>query len=134
MKTFDQLTVGDKFYRVYKGQMKYDVKEVEKVEVKEITYGYSSDDKIPRFKTDSQEYGSYSRYSSHKSMYLYFTKETDAIRYCKAQMMKNLFILIDGAQRSIDAVKQFKVDNLELLNHTWTEEQIRKLEKELIAQ
>ena len=131
MKTFAQLTVGDTFYRVYHHQMKYEIKEVSAVSTIEITYGYSSDDKIPRFNTAISDHAEWTRFASQKSLYRYFTSEYDAIRYCKAQMMKNLFNLIEDAKESIEKIKKFRSENYELLNHEWTDLKIRELEKAL---
>lgn len=67
-----------------------------------------------------------SRYSAGLKKFL-FTSEADAARYCKAQMMKNLFGLIKTAKDRIKDVEQFRLKNFELLNHQWTEEQINNL-------
>lgn len=127
MKTFAQLTVGDKFYRASSGYMKYDVITVEKVDGTEISFNCGT--KIPRWKSLKEDNIEYSRYSSSSSTIKYFIKETDAIRYCKSQLMKSLFEKIRVAQTYIDEVKKFRFENYELLNHKWTEETIIEMER-----
>ncbi len=124
-KTFAQLTAGDKIYECQVGSMEYSVKTIDKVDSTTIHFGYGSS--LPR----SQEKVSEKGETYYNKATRYFTHESMAIRYCKAQMMKHLFSLIDGAKKSIKAVHDFRGKNIELLNHQWTEEQINILEKSL---
>jgi hypothetical protein len=128
MKTFAQLTVGDAFFEVYDTQMKYTEKVVQMVDSSEIQFGYSY--KIPRLSDRSGIIKTGSRYSGGASTY-YFVSEADAKRFCKARMMKYLFSLVEQAKKSIQDIKDFRIEHSELLNHEWTERQINKLEKEL---
>src|SRR3990167_7439759 len=107
MKTFNQLTVGDKFYNVYRDEMKFTEKEVQGVSGSKLQYGYSNDNTIPRFKTDKGEEKEYSRYGSDNVNY-YFVNKCDAIRFCKARMMKTLFKLVDNAKEQIEGIRKFR--------------------------
>lgn len=80
-------------------------------------------------KSKDLEYSSVIIFASTK--YVYFTSEAEIKRYCKAQMMKTLFSMIEVVKVGIQSVKQFREENMELLNHEWTERQINKLEKEI---
>ena len=60
---------------------------------------------------------------------VYFINEPDAVRYSKAQTMKVLHRLLDNARSSINAVKKFRSDNYENLNHKFLDAEIRKLEQ-----
>lgn len=133
MKTFDQLTPGEFFFKVYGDAMTYTKEEVKKCDQTDLEYGYS-EKKIPRFKLPSAEMevkkdSYYSRYA--KDSVFFFVNEADAIRLCKARMMKHLFAKIESAKRAIESVKDFRKEHWELLNHKWTDEQIQKLEIEL---
>lgn len=126
MKTFKELTVGDKFFKAIEASMKYETFEVGRVDSDSIEYNYS--DKIkridkPSFKMEANYYNNYRQYL--------FTQESDAIRYCKAQMMKTLFNTIEAAKKSIQSVYNLRNENYELLNHEWTEKQINLLEQSL---
>ena len=122
MKTFKQLTVGDPIYFVKKGYSSFKIEYVSEVKSYEIYINYSyvkREDKTRLVNDD--KYG---------STYLLFTVKSEAIRYCKSRMMKDLFSLIDSAKKAINNVKEFRQNNYELLNHNWTEEQINILEKQ----
>lgn len=129
MKTFNQLTVGDVFYHVYSTEMEYRKEAVTKVDNSDIHYGYSTG-KIPRFKDNNGVTQEYSRYGDGTKRF-YFVNEADAIRFCKARMMKTLFGKINSAKAAINEVKKFREKHYELLNHQWTQAQINILEKEL---
>lgn len=128
-KTFAQLVPDDKIYVAIKNAIKYSAENIREVHHNEIKYGYGMT--VPRHKTDVADVVRQDRYSYSESHYRIFANEVDAIRYCKAQMMKHLFFLIKGAKNGIEAVKNFRQENYELLNHSWTEEQIQKMEREL---
>ncbi|HEY1044973.1 MAG TPA: hypothetical protein VGF79_00945 [Bacteroidia bacterium] len=108
--------------------MKYESITIYKVDSEKLYL--PSDEKIPRKINSGEVVIEYSRYSDNKRVF-YFVKESEAIRYCKAQMMKELFTKIKNAKSSIQSVKDFRNEHFELLNHDWTELQIQKLEAEL---
>lgn len=128
MKKFNQLTVGDIFYSVYKDSMIYQTHEIDTITFKTITFKYNKS--IPRFDESNGFDREYSRYNDGSKTY-YFTNECDAIRFCKARMMKNIFRLIKKAEECIADIKDFRNEHFELLNHKWTEQQINKLENKL---
>lgn len=128
MKNFNQLTVGDYFYSVYHENMKYEKQEVQKVDSADIHFTYSKT--IPRFKDKEGIKREYSRFNDGHKNY-YFTSEADAIRFCKARLMKNLFNIIESAKRNIKSLREFRLEHWELLNHQWTETQINILENSL---
>src|SRR6478609_2787782 len=109
MKTFKQLTVVDSIYFVKKGYSSFKIEYVSEVKSYEIYINYSyvkREDKTRLVNDD--KYG---------STYLLFTVKSEAIRYCKSRMMKDLFSLIDSAKKAINNVKEFRQNNYELLNH-----------------
>ena len=124
MKTFQQLTVGDSFYKVLQNDNKYSVEEVTKVDAQELFFKYSN--RLTRKETTRIKIE-----GDYHQVFIYFTSEVEAVRYCKAQMMKKLFSLIDSAKRSITAIHEYRKENFELLNHEWTEKQINLLERTL---
>lgn len=126
MKTFKQLTVGDKIFVCDEGSMKYDTKEVTKIERDKFFYTYSGEEKrIDKYSVRLSE-----NWNHNKARYL-FTVETMAIRYCKAQMMKTLFSKIESVRDALKSVRDFRQEHFELLNHNWTEQQINILERQL---
>ena len=110
MKTFSQLTVGDRFFEVYKNKITYQTLEVSKVDGSDIYYGYAGG-KIPRFNKARGENAEWTRYPSDKRTYFYFTEESEVRRYCKAQMMKELNSLIESAKKKIEKEKQIVLSN-----------------------
>ncbi len=126
MKTFNQLTVGDVIYKAYLERMDYKEYPICKIEDNTITYDYR--ETIPRWKEATKEV--IARYRSESS-YVVFANKTDAMRYCKAQMMKELFRKIEAAKKDIEEIKEFRKEHYELLNHEWTENKIHELETEL---
>lgn len=122
MKTFKQLTVGDEFYIVYSGSTKYQTEVVK--EVYEEKFRYQPSETMLRFDKPSAELPK-NYYNNHR----YATVDkSKAIRFCKAQLMKELNLLISAAKKSISEVSKFKLEHFELLNHDWTEKQINILE------
>lgn len=128
MKNFSQLTVGDEIYRVRKEKMQVDCIKINKVDEKYIYFDY--DKKIERFKTMCEFVNEYNRFSE-RDLFYYFTIKTEAIRYAKTFLMKELFAKIKSAKDAINEIKEFRCNNYELLNHDWTEKQIRMLENQL---
>lgn len=117
-KTFEQLTVGDKVYMAWIGGVVYDSCEVMKVEAGEIRFNHST---FKRF--DS--------FGIKDSNRMYYTSESDIIRYCKGQSIKHINSLIDSAKKTIQAIKDFKESHYDSLNINWTESEINKLENAL---
>lgn len=89
-------------------------------------YNYSNE--IPRY--NEAQKAIEGRYRNDRSFNI-FTSLPDAQRFAKAQMMKNLFALIDSAKNKIEQIKEFRSQHFELLNHVWTEDKIQELELEL---
>lgn len=125
--TFDRLTVGDKIYVCHGGSTSYETKEVNYVETNQFKYGYS--DACPRVKGESKT--ELTGYYMPKQGLRIFCNEVDAMRYCKAQMMKELFSKIKYAKDAVKAIHDFRAKHFELLNHNWTELQLQKLENYL---
>lgn len=125
MKTFNQLSIDDKIFVANVDSYRYEEKNIVKITSEYFTYYY-----------DSNEYRLAFKYIRDKKIYkesreIFFANKTDAIRYCKAQMMKELFNLVESAHKEIEKIKKFRLDNIQLLNHDWTDSQINKLEKEV---
>lgn len=98
-KTFKELTVGDVFYRVYKDRTELMESTVEKVETNTLSYNYGD-------KLDRLDY-----HSVKDKTHYYFTSKEDAVRYCKAQTVKELIGMIKTAKGYIERVRQYKLDN-----------------------
>lgn len=130
-KTFDQLLPGDKIYRVVGNEMSYKEYEVKRVEPERLYFDHN--DFVPRYKSLHAEIKEkQSGWSSNLYKHIfYFADEPSAIRFCKARVMKNIFHKIEVAKNAIQSVKDFRLENYDLLNHSWTEDQILKLEREL---
>lgn len=128
MKTFNQLTAGDSIFKAYKETMKFDKIVIQQVTIDNIIADYGT--KIPRHKESQAQTVEYSRYSDDRRV-IWFANETDAMRYCQAQMMKVLFSKIAGAKQAIKDIVDFRHENFQLLNHDWTDREINKLEREL---
>lgn len=121
-KTFKQITAGDIIFRCYSGNNTYEKIQLFRVDEKSFYYEYREyQDRTDKYSMQIRTNGS--------PCYL-FTTEVDAIRFCKAQMMKVLFAKIDEAQKAIKSIKDFRLSNYELLNHEWTDNRIAQLEKE----
>ena len=69
--------------------------------------------------------------SDRTSDKLYFANEPDIIRYCKAQLIKELHNAIREAEMAINGVREFRIKHGDKLNLTWTDEAIRNLERQL---
>lgn len=125
MKTFKQLTVGDAIFICDEGSMKYEKKEIYRVESKEVTFDYN--DKVERLEVKAVKWESY----YNKRRYL-FTMESDAIRYCRAQLFKVLQSRIKTVKNAMSEVYKLREENFDRLNHDWTDRQINILERELV--
>lgn len=125
-KTFAQLTVGDNLYRCVEGSLTIDTYEIIRVDRTQITYSYG--DTTERSDKTVIKTAPYQR----NNFYL-FVNKPDAIRYAKAQTVKKLFTLIENARQDIEAIRKFRNEKFELLNHEWTDANILELEKQLNA-
>jgi len=121
-KTLKELTAGDTLYKCVINSCDYVKITVRGVYENELQYGHGYDEKIERSKEYSKKV---------RDTFILFTNEVDAIRYSKAQMMKVLFEKIEEAKKAIKNIKDFRLKNFELLNHSWTDKQINLLEREL---
>lgn len=110
--------------------MTFEEKTITKVESKSLFDGPYSYNEFPRFKEKDGNVQEHSRYSNGQRKF-YFTIKSDAMRFCKSHLMKNLFDRINAAKEAIEEVKKFRSENFELLTHEWTERNIVKLEREI---
>lgn len=58
-----------------------------------------------------------------------FTNKSDAIQYAKSNVMRELQMLINKANESLDKVEEFRIKHWEELNHDFLDPQIRKLQR-----
>lgn len=129
MKTLNDISVGDIFYFCISGDT--NIKEVV------LTSSITKKNKnliefyIDHEKLESDQNKTYLLLDKGHRKYYYFVNKTDAIRYAKAQTIKELFRLIDDAKKAINRVKDFRLNHWEDLNEKYTERHIILLEKEL---
>ena len=129
MKTLNDLSIGDILYRVRAGLI--DITET-KVN-SEIT---KKTDGIIRVYHEGNGLESNSKNScfvfktSYNADY-YFINKTEAIRFSKSQLIKELNKKILEARKAIKDVKKFRELHFDKLNLTHTDRHILQLEKEL---
>lgn len=121
-KTFEKLLPKDYVYKCREGDIKYLPEIVYSAHNDTIKYGRYGNDRLPRINK-----------TSYKDNYgkVWFSHEPDAIRYAKAQLMKQLHLKIKKAKESIQELKDFRNKHYDKLNLDWTDVEIIKLEKEL---
>ena len=128
MKRFKDFKIGDNIYFAPVGSIYYSSKSVDTIKRDIFSFKYgilTVPDKLRQKSIIKHKENNYSPQT------LYFANESDAIRYCKAQMIKELHRLIDTANEAIKKVKNFRNRNYHLLNKNWTEMEILRLENEL---
>src|SRR6185369_16476600 len=120
-----QLKIDDFIYVAHVDSYIYEKKNIISITSSDFTYYYPSSDYRFQLK-DIRD-----KMIHRNSRNIFFANEVDAIRYCKAQMMKELFKRIEMAKKAIDNIKALRLENFQLLNHEWTDSEIIKLEKQL---
>jgi hypothetical protein len=123
-KTLRQLTAGDNLFKVLVNSNNYSKITVRSVDSADLSYGSGYAEYFKRIDDF------YIKHTDNKT-YLFFSNEVDVIRYCKSQLMKVLFSKIEDAKNAINIVKDLRLNNFELLNHDWTENQINLLERQI---
>ncbi len=73
------------------------------------------------------DYGGYSPYDSQKRGYIFYN-ESEARRYCKAHLMKEMYKRINEAKKAMDRLTDFRKDYYPLLSNAYTERVITDLE------
>lgn len=128
MKKFKDFKIGDNIYFAKVGSIEYSSESIDNIQRGYFLFEYGRlavPDKLRSKRIIKHKENNYSPPA------LYFANESDAIRYCKAQMIKELHRLIDTANEAIQKVKNFRKRNYHLLNKDWTEREILRLENEL---
>ena len=120
-KTFKELTVGDVFYRVRRYKNEFSELSIIRVDMGELNFGFGSADRIGRC----------DQYYLKTDNYYYFTSKEDVINYCKRQSVKILIDMIRKAKESIKEIRDFKLENYDILNKDWMEYEITLLEKQI---
>lgn len=123
-KLLNNLTPDDFLFYVRTNEIAINKSRIKFVDSSEITINYGNSHYGEKIKRDQKHVFEFEKIK-------FFVNETDAIRYAKSNLMKELFSKIEIAKKAIDDVKSFRYKNHELLNHDWTEMQINKLEKEI---
>lgn len=126
-KRIDQLTFGDTVYCAYENSTNYHTQIINKVDNDVLRYGttniYRKDNDLTKMVVKWA--------GDYNFRILVFSNESDCKRYCKAQLMKELFSKIKEATEKVNEVKKFRFDNYQLLNHDYTDRVINQLESEL---
>jgi len=128
MKTLNDLSIGDVLYAVRSGRI-----DIEETKVfREITK--KPDGTISVYhegeRLEEKSTSTYFTYKSYVNCF-YFINESEAIRYSKLQLIKDLNQKISDAKNAIKIVKDFRKVYWEALNLTHTDRHIAQLEKEL---
>lgn len=132
MKTFRQLSILDKVYYCKRNDVEYNHGGVSQIIPKGITFNFSgANARSMEIEGDLLDCG---RLVSKHGVYsscdvLVFTLESEAIRYCKTNLIKELRNKISKVKGYIQEVVKFRLDNIDHLNKDWIESEILKLEK-----
>lgn len=129
MKTFEELSIKDKIYYCTPDNYEYNSRYVSSINSERISTGIGNGGsgyyqiEKPAFSLKRVRLHGY-----YHNVILIFANESECIRYCKAQLIKEVYRRISKVKEAIDSIKQLRKDNYDRLNYEWLEDQIIKLE------
>ena len=122
-KTFKELTVGDHVFSANGGSSEYKKEHVSSVSGSELKIGYND--------LKRSDLSIIKKTGSYHSETIYSTNESQIVRYCKSQLMKDMNSKILDVHNKLKKVQEFKLKNWDLLNNQYTETAIMELEKQV---
>lgn len=127
MKTFKELSIIDPIFIVYGLGDEYksiSITTIKPDSVRAYDYSIEGEDLD---KTRIEKRGSF----YNNSVVHLFTYEPDAIRYCKANLLRSLREKISAARVAFNSVKEFRKKHYDQLNKDYLDIEINKLENQL---
>jgi hypothetical protein len=133
MKTFRTFNIKDTAFYCKRGSINYKSGSVKEIKHNELIFSFDgAGSNYATVVGDSldktiaiHEHRNYKEYDV-----IIFSLESEAIRYCKTNLLKELRDKIDKAKKFIQDVIDFRLENIEHLNNQWIECEIFKLQKQ----